>query len=208
MNQLQTVLDALENSIGLVQGEYYEAVERYGGLSHKKSYVDGFAELIASHKEAIEIVKQMMQAEPVAWELFFDNGNSNGFTTDKGEAAEFGENKRPLYAAPQATPVSDEHGNVKSSAGLIRDGKVDRFVKSHFCSTKGGGMTHTIDTLMALADRYRDLKVGEGTAQTREAIHAALTEALDDSEIRLQDIAAYIGVGGHNTKAACRENLC
>jgi hypothetical protein len=53
------------------------------------------------YDSAITIVKQMMQAEPVAWELFFDNGNSNGFTTDKGEAAEFGENKRPLYAAPK-----------------------------------------------------------------------------------------------------------
>jgi hypothetical protein len=31
---------------------------------------------------------------------------------------------------------------------------------------------------MALADRYRDLKVGEGTAQTRKALRAALTEAL------------------------------
>jgi hypothetical protein len=39
-------------------------------------------------------------------------------------------------------------------------------------------MTHTVDSLMALADRYRDLKVGEGTAHAREALRTALTEAL------------------------------
>lgn len=39
--------------------------------------------------------------EPVAWELQFDNGNTNSFTNDRGLAAEFGECKEPLFTESQ-----------------------------------------------------------------------------------------------------------
>ena len=109
MNQLQTVLDALQEHA------------RYAG---------------PKTVEAIAIVKQMMQAEPVAWRKRRDDvlgwallHQSVGWKDTTGI--------EPLFAAPQEVPVSAEHGNVKSSAGLIRDGKVDRFVKSHFAAPKG-----------------------------------------------------------------------
>ena len=38
--------------------------------------------------------------EPYGWELFFNNGKHAGFTTNKGEAAECGENKLALYTHP------------------------------------------------------------------------------------------------------------
>ena len=41
--------------------------------------------------------------------------------------------------------------------------------------------THTVDTLMALADAYAEVSVGSTTAhavEMQEALHAALTEAL------------------------------
>ena len=42
------------------------------------------------------------QAEPYAWELFFTNGKSQGFTHDKGEAHEWGEYAVPVYrSAPK-----------------------------------------------------------------------------------------------------------
>lgn len=39
--------------------------------------------------------------KPVAWELLFNNGKHDDFTTDKGEAHEYGENKVPLYTESQ-----------------------------------------------------------------------------------------------------------
>jgi Protein of unknown function (DUF551) len=125
MKDLQTVLDALKNSIGLV----YEAVERYGGLSRKKSYVDGFAELIASHKEAIEIVKQMMQAEPVAW-LYVpcvEDSDRMGippeFNVTTAHVAkpvpEGRDTVQPLYTAPQAVPSWLPISSVPHSADKV-----------------------------------------------------------------------------------------
>ena len=114
MNQLQTVLDALECA---------------------QEQTDS-AELQYAYGVALKIVNQMMQAEPVAWRKRRDDvlgwallHQSVGWKDTTGI--------EPLFAAPQEVPVSAEHGNVKSSAGLIRDGKVDRFVKSHFAAPKG-----------------------------------------------------------------------
>jgi hypothetical protein len=77
-------------------------------------------------------------------------------------------------------------------------------------------MTHTVDDLMALAEEYadaecRDYLTGEASSLWYgENLRKALTEALDDSEIKLQDIAAYIGVGGHNgaTPKQLAERIC
>ena len=46
------------------------------------------------------------QSEPYAWEWFFDNGKSQGFTKDKGEALQGGEYAVPVYRhpAPQPSP--------------------------------------------------------------------------------------------------------
>jgi hypothetical protein len=63
-----------------------------------------FDRLYAEHEALLTQIEASWKQVPMAWELFFDNGNSNGFTSDKGEAAEFGENKRPLYAAPVVAP--------------------------------------------------------------------------------------------------------
>lgn len=59
-----------------------------------------------------------MTNKPYAWELFFEDGKSNGFTTDAGEAAEFGENKQPLYTAPIGFATSEP------KAWLHKDGHV------------------------------------------------------------------------------------
>jgi hypothetical protein len=47
--------------------------------------------------------------EPYAWELFFDNGKSQEFTEDKGEAYQWGECAVPVYLhpAPQAKPLNE-----------------------------------------------------------------------------------------------------
>jgi uncharacterized Zn-finger protein len=68
-----------------------------------------------------------------------------------------------------------------------------------------GSMTHTIDTILALADRYRDLKVGEGTAQARAALHVALVEALDHPEQRLDMVAQPVR---EQTQANNDEVIC
>ena len=108
MNKLQTVLDALE--------QWTDETPRCD-----------LGALDAKIHEAIAIVKQMMQAEPEI-----------EIGVNESSACRFLPVGTKLYThpAPQALPVSDEHGNVKSSAGLIRDGKVDRFVKSYFAAPK------------------------------------------------------------------------
>jgi hypothetical protein len=103
MNQLQTVLDALENSVDLVEGEHNEAVEQYGHRSHRKPKIDGLAALVASHKEAISIVKQMMLAQPVAWFEFNESLEAWFLAYGHNPKAK----TRQLYEhpAPQAVPA-------------------------------------------------------------------------------------------------------
>lgn len=63
--------------------------------------------------KAIQACKEALAQpaqEPYGWELFFNNGQHNRFTTNKGEAAEYGENKIPLYThpAPSWQGLSDD----------------------------------------------------------------------------------------------------
>ena len=82
MNQLQTVLDALER---------IDAIER-GMVTTKAHHYAAREETT----EAIAIVRQMMQAEPVA---FLDK-YGNVFS----EVEKLLPTDTPLYTAPQATP--------------------------------------------------------------------------------------------------------
>ena len=66
-------------------------------------------DLVAAYNKCKEALEQPAQ-EPYIWELFFDNGKHEGFTSDKGMAAEYGENKLPLYThpAPSWQGLSDD----------------------------------------------------------------------------------------------------
>jgi hypothetical protein len=81
MKDLQTVLDVLE---------------RY---QTKRQDFDTFT-------EAIAIVKQMMQAKPVAWIVEFENREQELHFNNTKES--LGESQRPLYThpVPQAVPAS------------------------------------------------------------------------------------------------------
>jgi hypothetical protein len=73
--------------------------------------------LIKKEKEqTIEVIQACKEAlaqpaqEPYGWELFFNNGQHNRFTTNKSEATEYGENKIALYThpAPSWQGLSDD----------------------------------------------------------------------------------------------------
>jgi len=108
----------------LTDGEIYSLcqLEGFNPIKAQDWFID-LCHMIQSARDSHweKMISMNAVAEPVepyAWELFFENGNSNGFTTDVGEAAEFGENKQPLYAAPIVFATGDP------KAWLHKDGHV------------------------------------------------------------------------------------
>jgi hypothetical protein len=82
MNQLQLVLDALEEEAKNFMSEY----EAYEPPSHLS--------------KAITIIKQMMQAEPVAWRSQLASGSYTYCNTP-----EYFDNAEPIYTSPVAPQV-------------------------------------------------------------------------------------------------------
>ena len=85
--QLQTVLDALENGIKVRNFE--------GGTKYQP----------ALEAEAIIIIKQMMQAEPVAWWITSKTTDEKFVTTRPDDWSNQAWNKHPLYEYPSQGEV-------------------------------------------------------------------------------------------------------
>ena len=83
LKQLQTVLDALENGIKVRNFE--------GGTKYQP----------ALEAEAISIIKQMMQAKPVAWRYKFPQTNHWKLTTNELVIGLANTNTEPLYTKPK-----------------------------------------------------------------------------------------------------------
>ena len=66
-------------------------------------------------------------------------------------------------------------------------------------------MTHTVDTLMALADAYAEVSIGSTTAhavEMQEALRTALTEVFDQLDIQAGSIEAVQAANQRLAQAA------
>jgi len=86
MNQLQTVLNALE-------------INRVMGSDEQGNYTKEITPKQIT--EAIAIVKQMMQAEPVAWWITSKTTDEKFVTTRPDDWNYLAWNKHPLYTKPE-----------------------------------------------------------------------------------------------------------
>ena len=115
--------------------------------------------------------------EPVAGELFFYNGDTDGFTKDKGEAAEYGENKKALYTYTQLQQLIDQCNAAKTEIkqlDKLREIQWDDFTKQLAnlqtqCNAKDGEIDDF--RLTELADKEAILSFSKQltTLQTQNA---------------------------------------
>lgn len=113
---LKIAIEAMENCYAICDAMHHSKKDRHE-YDEKCPVIVRWDNALNACKEALESQEQ----EPYGWELFFNNGKHDGFTTNKGEAAEYGENKLSLYTHPAPTWQGLTDNDISKVIGNMRE---------------------------------------------------------------------------------------